>query len=198
MRPAILSMLILLVLGSPYSWGDEEASEILHRARQMMMKGEMETAEELCMQVLLTSGEGELYAQAWELVRLLDVYDSKYQEQYADFARAGELLAYGYLDEARITLRGISNTPKELGIAIWERLAEIGLRLGDLEQSIEYYERIFKEYPQSDQAPWALYHLSEIYEQMGDSDEMEEVRELLLVGYGDSVPAHIIAERGED
>jgi|GEM_PF-6158648 len=194
----ILAVVLGSLMGTSPALEQGEVEELLHEARQLVMRGEIDGAGELCMKILLSAQESEQRVGAWELVRLLDAYEGSFQHQYADFARGWELMEFGFLDEARITLEGISSAPQHLDIAIAEKLAQIALLQGDYEQAVELYQGIYERYPLSESAPWALYHQVELHSVEGNETRVEKLREFLLGRYPDSVPAQMLSKEDEE
>ena len=173
---------------------DETAPEMMQRVHQLMIKGDMQSAEQVCMQALLAKDAPIMTADIWELIRLLDEYDEKYQTAYSQYAQALELMDYGYLEEAKITLQGIPSTSQLLDSACADKLARIATGLGKLEEAVQQYQGIFERFPNSDYAPWALYHARELLLLAKESKRAEEYRQLLVEQYPESVPAQMIAQ----
>lgn len=196
---SILAVALGGLMGTSPASEQGEVEELLHKARQLVIRGEIDGAGELCMKILLSPQESEQRVGAWELVRLLDAYEGSFQHQYANYARGWDLMEFGFLDEARITLEGISPASQHLDIAIAEKLAHIALLQGDYEQAVELYQGIYESYPQSESAPWALYHQVELLSGEGNETRVEKLREFLLERYPDSVPAQMLSkEDGEE
>lgn len=131
----VIAAILLSVPGVSLS-RDETAPEMIQRVHQLMIKGDMESAEQLCMQALLAKDAPIMTADIWEIIRLLDEYDVKYQTAYNQYAQALELMDYGYLQEAKITLQGIPSTSQLLDCACADKLARIARGLGRLEEAV--------------------------------------------------------------
>jgi len=194
----ILAVVLVSLMGISPALEQGEVEELLHEARQLVMRGEIDGDGELCMNIILSPQESEQKVGAWELVRLLDAYEVPFQQQYANFARGWELMEFGFLDEARITLEGISPASQYLDIAIAEKLAHIALLQGDYEQAVELYQGIYESYPLSESAPWALYHQVELHIAEGERTKAEQLRGILLGRYPDSIPAQMLSREDEE
>jgi tetratricopeptide (TPR) repeat protein len=191
---ALVSVVMILCIQG-VSWGtDQTVPELMQRVHQLMIKGDMQSAGELCMQALLAKDAPIMTADIWEIIRLLDEYDAKYQDAYCQYAQALELMDYGYLPEAQKTLEGIPATSELLDCACADKLARIAGGLGELDEALQQYQTIYERYPNSDYAPWALYNVNELL-LTKDNKGAEEYRRLLEEQYPESVPAQMLAQK---
>ncbi len=92
-----------------------------------------------------------------------------------------------------------SRLADEMLIKLAEQDYETGLhylKRNLLDSALLYFEEVATEYSETEWAPWALYHMVDVFGRIGYRGDLETTRELLLNAYPDSEPARLLEDGG--
>jgi outer membrane assembly lipoprotein YfiO len=87
----------------------------------------------------------------------------------------------------------------EMTLKLAEQDYETGLhylKRGLLDSALLYFEVVATEFSETEWAPWALYHMVDVFGRIGYARDAETTRELLLDAYPDSEPAQLLEDGG--
>ncbi len=91
---------------------------------------------------------------------------------------------------------GLAN---EMMLKLAEQDYETGrhyFKRGFLDSALLYFESVVNDFPDTEWAPWALYHMVDVFGQFEYGRDVEATRDLLLEGYPDSEPAQLLLDNG--